>query len=75
MDCPYCGKEMQRGEICGETRTKIRWMPENRFHLSSADKLCSEAHYVAALSAPGRFWIQADYCPACRKMIFETDIT
>lgn len=76
MKCPYCGGEMQHGEIFGDPRMKISWIPENRYNKTRMDKLLSaDIHRLTQVSYKSGFWIQADYCKACKKMIFETDIT
>jgi hypothetical protein len=76
MKCPYCGGEMQHGEIFGDGRMKVCWVPENRYNISIMDKLLSaDMHRLKNVTYKSGFWIQADYCKACKKMIFETDIT
>lgn len=76
MDCPYCGNEMQHGEIFGDPRSKLCWVPENRFNKSFMDKLFSaDMHRLKNVTYKSGAWIQADYCVACKKMIIETDIT
>lgn len=76
MDCPFCRQPMQHGEIYGDGRMKVSWVPENRFNQSLMDKILSaDMHRLKNVAYKSGFWIQADYCPACKKMIFETDIT
>ena len=31
MDCPYCGSAMQHGEIYGDGRMKVSWIPQSSF--------------------------------------------
>lgn len=76
MDCPYCGGEMQHGEIYGDGRMKVSWIPESCFPQTRLDKILSaDLHRLVDVTYKGGFWIPGDYCPACRKMIIETDIT
>lgn len=75
MNCPYCGGEMRHGEITTDT-TIIRWVegqePKSKFwkfHAPrTAGKLLQIPHFA------WKPWIPADFCPKCKKMIFETDI-
>ncbi len=75
MTCPYCGSEMRHGEITADS-TIIRWIeggtPKSKaakfFSTGFAGKLLQVPHYAL------RPWIPADFCPKCKKMIFETDI-
>lgn len=76
MDCPYCGSAMQHGEIYGDGRMKVSWIPQSRFPQTFWDKVLSaDLHRLTDVAYKSGFWIEADYCKACKKMIIETDIT
>lgn len=76
MDCPYCGGAMQHGEVFGDGRMRVSWIPENRFNQTVMDKILSaDMHRLTGATYKGGFWIPADYCKTCRKMIIETDMT
>lgn len=78
MQCPYCGGTMRSGEITvtgsslhnhlvwfeGEPMSKKRKL----FGIHKTGKLM-QMPYVGI-----QFWLPADFCPKCKKMIFETDI-
>ena len=78
MQCPYCGGEMHSGEITvagSSLHNHLIWfegepMPKQRklFGIHKNGKLM-QMPYVGM-----RFWLPADYCPKCKKMIFETQI-
>lgn len=73
MKCPYCSKEMTKGVISGDGRSKIFWEPENK-KLDMLDRFCGIGMIDAKYSF-GKFTIQADYCEACKKMIFSTGVS
>lgn len=76
MDCPYCGKQMQRGEILSDPRMRISWIPENRFNKSFMDKLWSaDMHRLKNVTYRSGAWIPGNYCSSCKKLIIDTEIT
>lgn len=62
MKCPFCEKEMKKGVMSGDGKSKIFWEPQNE-KLGVMDKLV------------GKGMIEADYCDGCKKMIFSTNIS
>ena len=72
MRCPFCGKEMRKGVLSGDGRSKVFWEHENE-KLGVMDKLFGKGMIDAEYSL-SKFKIQADYCDDCKKMIFSTDI-
>ncbi len=74
MECPYCNQEMQRGIISGDGRSRVYWKA-GRKKSGFIDKLCGRGKIKAANYPLATFTIEADYCAACKKMIFETDIS
>lgn len=63
---------MKSGEIMGDGRSKVRWIPEGgKIGLwdAVAGKNRIDARYTLA-----SFFIKADYCESCKKMIFDTEI-
>lgn len=76
MDCPYCGAAMQHGEIFGDPRRKLSWIPQSRYSQTRMDKILSaDMHRLTQVTYKGGSWVEADFCKACKKMIIETDIT
>ncbi len=73
MICPYCSKEMKKGVITGDGRSKVFWEPENE-KLDMLDKLIGKGMIDAKYSL-SKFRIEADYCESCKKMIFSTNIS
>jgi len=73
MKCPFCEKEMEKGVMSGDGRSKIYWQPKNE-KLGVMDKIVGKGMIDADYSL-AKFKIQADYCVACKKMIFSTNIS
>ena len=73
MKCPFCEKEMRKGILSSNDRCKIFWEPENE-KLGIMDRMFGKGIVEADYSL-AKFKIQADYCEACKKMIFSTDIS
>ena len=74
MKCPFCDKEMTKGFISGDGRSGVYWN-EGAEKRSVADKIVGVGKITAAKHSLTQFKIEADYCPACKKMIFDTDIS
>ncbi len=72
MKCPFCEKEMKSGILTGDGRSKIFWEPEDE-KPGVMDKIVGKGMIDAEYSL-SKFKIQADYCDACKKMIFSTNI-
>ncbi len=72
--CPYCGKDMQKGILSGDGRSKVTWKPGNT-KAGFMDKLVGSCTVTAARMTLTTFTIEANYCIGCRKMIFDTEIT
>ena len=73
MNCPFCGKEMQHGILSGDGRSAVTFKPGEKKtgwfdRLIGIDKLTAAKYTLTA------FMIDADYCPGCKKMVFDTDI-
>lgn len=77
MKCPYCNQEMLKGIISGDGRSKVYW--------KAGDSKATFVDKISGAAGAGKieavkytlmsFTIEAHYCPACKKMIFETDIS
>ena len=74
MNCPYCGKEMKKGIMSGDGRQGITWKEGDK-KASFIDKLGGGCNVTAAKWNLTQFTIEADYCPDCKKMIIDTDVT
>ena len=73
MNCPYCGKEMQQGILSGDGRSAVTFKAGDK-KTGAFDRFIGIGKVTAAKSSLTTFTIEADYCPACKKMIFDTDI-
>lgn len=75
MKCPYCDQEMQQGEILADPRGGMVFQQEGQ-KIGFFDGLAGVGRIEAAR---GSGWtktrIPADYCPRCKKMIFDTEVT
>lgn len=73
MICPFCGKEMKRGIMSGDGRSRIFWKAGDR-KAKAAERLVGVGEVSAAKYRLGTFTMETYYCEVCRKMIFDTDI-
>ena len=74
MICPFCGKEMQKGILSGDGRSGVNWKQGER-KAGLLDRIVGEGKVTAAKGSLVAFTIESYFCPGCRKMIFDTDIT
>lgn len=76
MKCPFCGGDMQPGIIKYNSNMPLRWIPENT-PKSGLDRFWDVLGGIGILTAGQRSKgkLKSDFCPACKRMIFETDIT
>lgn len=49
MKCPFCEKEMEKGVMSGDGRSKIYWQPKNE-KLGVMDKIVGKGIYLINLS-------------------------
>ena len=72
MNCPYCGKEMQKGDFY--TSDGLSWYPEGQLGLLKSLFSVKEV-FVRKDKKLFTAWlggnIPAYHCPACRKFIFD----
>ena len=74
MLCPYCNNEMQHGELMYDHRSPMYFQVDGQ-------KLGFFYQFVGTglVEASKGTWmaksIYADYCPKCKKMIFETEVS
>lgn len=78
--CPYCGKEMQSGNITGDGRTSVRFVPDDaeKGFLPSLERLVGGVGKINAVNYAYMncgFTIKARFCADCKKMIFDTDLS
>ncbi len=73
MKCPFCKKEMKKGVISGDGRSKIFWEPQNE-KPGVMDKILGKGMIDAEYSLT-KFKIHAEYCDEYKKMIFSTNIS
>ena len=75
MICPYCSNEMIAGNLNGDGRGGVYWK-EGARHSSVLDKICGKGKLTAAeYTAFSRFRIESHYCPRCKKIIIDTEVT
>lgn len=74
MKCLYCDQEMQGGIISGSGRSGVYWKKgdkkANFMDILGGTEIIKAAKYTLL-----SFTIEANYCEACKKVIFETDIS
>ena len=73
MNCPWCEREMQAGELIGDCRRNIRFHPEGE-KLTFGDMLCGTGLLTAAHNKWMDFHLPAHYCRYCKKMVIETEV-
>ena len=76
MNCPYCSEPLQAGFLRFDGRSLMRWVPEG---ITGSRKFWNALGGVGTLTAaqypfsgarlPGHF------CPSCKKLIIDTDVT
>ncbi len=74
MICPFCGKEMLKGILSGDGRTPVTWKQGSR-KAGIMDRITGSGIVTAAKRNLAVFTLEARYCPDCRKMIFDTEVT
>lgn len=65
---------MSKGILSGDGRSTVRWKTGDK-KAGYMDILSGSGVITAAKHSLATFIIEAYYCPSCRKMIFDTDIT
>lgn len=78
MNCPYCDREMQHGQIHFGNISTLRWQPEGE-QTSAFNRFWNELGGIGGLTAVkpngwGGGTISGDFCPTCQKMILQTGI-
>ncbi|HBI85445.1 MAG TPA: hypothetical protein DDX71_04030 [Ruminococcus sp.] len=74
MICPFCGKEMKKGILSGDGRSAVRWKSGEK-KADFFDALADAGRVTAAKHTIASFTIESYYCGACKKMIFDTEVT
>lgn len=74
MKCPFCEQEMIEGVMSGDGRSRVYWeTPGNQ--LSFIDVIAGKGQVKNVEYSLTKFKIKGDYCPRCKKMIFDTNIS
>ena len=76
MKCPYCNEEMQHGRLSGDGRSRVRFVQEGK-KLSWADDLTGVGVVKTnkgSNTSFWKFWLEADYCEKCRKIIMDAEV-
>lgn len=74
MVCPFCGKEMEKGILSGDGRSAVRWKAGDK-KAGFSDAIADSGRVTAAKHTVAAFTIEAYFCPNCKKMIFDTEVT
>ncbi len=74
MNCPFCGKEMLKGILSGDGRSAVSWK-QGDSKAGLMDRIVGSGMVTAAKRSLATFTIESFFCPDCRKMIFDTDVT
>ena len=74
MTCPFCGKEMLKGILSGDGRSPVTWK-QGQEKAGFIDKIIGVGTVSAAKRSLVSFTIESSFCPDCRKMIFDTEVT
>ena len=74
MNCPWCGREMQVGEIQGDGRRCVRFYPEG-VKYTMGDILCGIGRLLAVKNKWSVFHLPAHYCGHCKRMVVETEVS
>ena len=74
MLCPYCQNEMQHGELSYDRRSPMYFQADGQ-KLSFFDQLAGTGLVEASKGTWMARPLPADYCPKCKKMIFETEVS
>ncbi len=73
MNCPFCNKEMIKGIISGDGRSRVAWKAGDKKR-GLVDALCGIGKLTAPKYSLASFMIESFYCTDCKKMIFDTEI-
>ena len=74
MLCPYCGREMKAGILSGDGRSPVAWKQGEK-KAGLMDAIVGSGTVTAARRTLTTFTIESWYCPDCKKMIFDTEVT
>ena len=73
MTCPFCGKEMEKGIMSGDGRSKVRWKAGDK-KSDIWDALSFSGIVTGIDYSIASFTVESYFCSACKKMIFDTDV-
>lgn len=73
MICPFCGKEMEKGILSGDGRSRVRWKAGDK-KADLCDTLIDSGRVTAVSYTLASFNVESYFCAACKKMIFDTDV-
>ena len=74
MLCPYCGREMKAGILSGDGRSPVAWKQGEK-KAGLMDAIVGSGTVTAARRTLTTFTVESWYCPDCKKMIFDTEVT
>lgn len=73
MVCPWCGKEMQWGELRAGVRTAMQFRPKDAKY-GFWENLAGVGALKGASDVWGNTRIPAAYCKDCKKLVLETEL-
>ncbi len=74
MECPYCKREMEKGILSGDGRANVTWKAGDK-KTGGFDRFIGIGRLTAVKSTLTTFTVETYFCPFCKKMIIDTDIT
>jgi len=74
MTCPCCGREMKAGILSGDGRSPVTWKQGEK-KAGLMDAIVGSGTVTAARRTLTTFTVESWYCPDCKKMIFDTEVT
>lgn len=73
MECPFCGKEAEKGILSGDGRSKVRWKAGEK-KSDFWDTLSFSGGVTAVKYHLTSFTVETWFCLSCKKMFFDTDV-
>ena len=67
MICPFCGKEMEKGILSGDGRSRVRWKAGDK-KANLSDTLIDSGRVTAVSYTLASFTVESYFCAACKKI-------
>jgi len=72
--CPYCGQEMDDGEVMSNGPCALYWLPSDPERRALAFRGGRGLLKNVVSGNLVQISIKGNYCPACKKLIIDTEI-